>query len=194
MPWTRWNCTYTQEDVDAFDQAKNNSDPALIDRYFGRCSGRPFQNVFGSAVDGNGKANTPRRPALFTNFLAFRQIRTDRPDVTVLIWSGRGSYVFAGKPDHQNGSIQQQFVELFGRDRAKRIAELARKAGLDPEKGAGLPDLAVYFPVGDVRWRFIELKRPENGDTLSPKQRDWLCLLATHLGPESAVEWRWDKR
>ena len=107
MPrWKTCTATYTTEDKNVFDKAKNNSDPALIDRHFGRRSGRPFESVFGLAVDENGKANTPRRRALFTNFLAFRQIRTDRPDVNVLIWSGRGSYVFSKKPDHKKGSIQ----------------------------------------------------------------------------------------
>ena len=66
---------------------------------------------------------------------------------------------------------------------------------MDPEKETGLPDLAVYFPAGDVQWRFIELKRlrTEGRVKAESNQAKWLDLLATHLGPESAIEWIWDE-
>ena len=189
MPrWERCTAIYTAEDMNVFDKAKNNSDPTLIDRHFGAHPEQPFENIFASALDENGKAKTPIQRQHFANFLAFRYIKSCQPDAT--IWSGRGRYRFAENPDDQWSSAEHEFIELFGKDRAKRIAELARKAGLDPEKGTGLPDLAVYFPTEDD-WRFIELKIPEKGDTLSLKQEDWLDLIATHLGPASAVEWVW---
>ncbi len=86
---------------------------------------------------------------------------------------------------------QREFIRLFGKDCATKIADLAWDADLDPAgKTNCRPDLAVYFPTEEV-WRFIELKIPEKGDTLSLKQEDWLDLFATHLGPASAVEWVW---
>ena len=185
MPWTEWNGTYTQEDVDAF------LDPERIDQQFGLPDKR--KRVFSVALHPNGNAKPQDRIHYLSNLLAFRCLKTHWPDAW--IWDER--YRFAGEPGkHDRAMIHAQceFIRLFREDRATKIADFARQRGLDPAgKTNSRPDLAVYFPTEDV-WRFIELKIPEKGDTLRPKQRDWLCLLATHLGPESAVEWRWDKR
>ncbi len=53
MPWTKWNGTYTQEDVDAFE------DPERIDQQFGLPDKR--KRVFSVAIHPNGNANPQNR-------------------------------------------------------------------------------------------------------------------------------------
>ena len=76
----------------------------------------------------------------------------------------------------------------MGPDRVLEMKRKIQEAGLDPDdKMVGRPDLAVYVP-DDGKWRFIEIKIPENGDELRQEQIKWLQLLAGNFGAEAAVE------
>lgn len=184
MSWTEWTQNYTEADVKAFGNA------SLINDHFGI----PYSNVSSPALNANGLANIhdeskKGRTNYFANLLAHRYIKTCWADA----WIWDEHYRFSGVPSQKNMvHSQQEFLRLFGVSAAEDIAEAARSAGLDPgKKTAGRPDLAVYFPSEDVKWRFIEMKLPGRKDGLRKDQQKWLNFLASQLGPESAVVLEW---
>lgn len=183
---TRWTIPFTAEDKMAF------AAPLRVNAHFGL----PLpmaERVFSISLNEAGLSNVHDsrkkfRPHYLGNTMAFRHIKQNHPDAW--IWDER--YRFSSKyrnSDKQFARAQKEFTRIMGIDRIQEIDARARNDGF--EHGGmtvGRPDMAVYLPGEDAKWRFIEIKMRTTGDRLKPEQEQWLKLLADIFGEDAAVE------
>ena len=183
---TIWWIPFTDADKQAF------RNPLQINSYFGLPLPQ-HSRVFSRSLNEEGLSNVHDagkkfREHYFGNTMALRHIKQRYPDAW--IWDERFRFTTSVEFAKAERIIhaQKEFVRVMGPGQILEMRRKIQDAGLDPDdKMVGRPDLAVYVP-GDGKWRFIEIKIPENGDELREEQIRWLQLLAGSFGGESAIE------